>query len=137
MLKNLMFTTIYVSDQDRALAFYTDSLGLEKGADNPTPEGRFLTVAPADKSVQIVLWPGNPGQPGPAVDAAEPGALAGAIFLEADDLRKEFEVLRSRGVEFVQPEPEDYAFGVRVTALDPDGNRIELRQPKQSRRSDS
>ena len=137
MLKNLMFATIYVSDQDRALAFYTDRLGLEKGVDNPTPEGRFLTVAPADTSVQIVLWPGKPGQPGPSVDAAVPGILAGAIFLEADDLRKEFEVLRSRGVEFVQPEPEDYFFGVRVTALDPDGNRIELRQPKRSRRSDS
>ena len=137
MLKNLMFATIYVSDQDRALAFYTDRLGLEKGADNPTPEGRFLTVAPADKSVQIVLWPGKPGQPGPAVDAVVPGIMAGAIFLEADDLRKEFEVLRSRGVEFVQSEPEDYFFGVRVTALDPDGNRIELRQPKRSRRSDS
>jgi catechol 2,3-dioxygenase-like lactoylglutathione lyase family enzyme len=137
MLTNLMFATIYVSDQDRALAFYTDRLGLEKGVDSPTPEGRFLTVAPADTSVQILLWPGNPGQPGPAVDAAEPGMLAGTIFLEADDLRKEFEVLRSRGVEFVQPEPEDYAFGVRVTALDPDGNRIELRQPKRSPRSDS
>jgi catechol 2,3-dioxygenase-like lactoylglutathione lyase family enzyme len=137
MLTNLMFATIYVRDQDQALAFYTDSLGLEKGADNPTPEGRFLTVAPADKSVQILLWPGNPGQPGSAVDAAEPGMLAGTVFLEADDLRKEFEVLRSRGVEFAQPEPEDYAFGVRVTALDPDGNRIELRQPKRSPRSDS
>ena len=97
----------------------------------------LLTVAPADTSVQILLWPGNPGHPGPAVDAAKPGMLAGAIFLEADDLRKEFDVLRSRGVAFVQPEPEDYAFGVRVTALDPDGNRIELRQPKPSRRSDS
>jgi catechol 2,3-dioxygenase-like lactoylglutathione lyase family enzyme len=131
MLKNLMFVTIYVSDQDRALAFYTDRLGLEKGADNPGPEGRFLTVAPDDKSVQIVLWPGNPAQ-SPAVDAA-----TGPIFLESDDLHKEFEVLRSRGVEFVQPEPEDYAFGVRVTALDPDGNRIELRQPNRSRGSDS
>ena len=131
MLKNLMFATLYVSDQDRALEFYTDSLGLERGVDNLTPEGRFLTVAPADKSVQILLWPGIPGQPGPAVDAAEPG-LAGGIFLGADDLRKEFEVLRSRGVEFVQPEPQDYAFGVRVTALDPDGNRIELRQPRPS-----
>jgi catechol 2,3-dioxygenase-like lactoylglutathione lyase family enzyme len=136
MLKNLMLATIYVSDQDRALAFYTDRLGLEKGADNPTAEGRFLTVAPADPSVQILLWPGNPGQPGPA-GAAAPGSLTGVVFLEADDLRKEFDVLRSRGVEFVQPEPEDYAFGVRVTALDPDGNRIELRQPKQSQRSNS
>jgi catechol 2,3-dioxygenase-like lactoylglutathione lyase family enzyme len=129
MLKNLMFVTIYVSDQDRALAFYTESLGLEKGADNPTPEGRFLTVAPSDKSVQIVLWPGNPGQ-GPPDDMTP-----GPVFVESDDLRKEFDVLRSRGVEFVQPEPEDYAFGVRVTALDPDGNRIELRQPNRNRSS--
>jgi catechol 2,3-dioxygenase-like lactoylglutathione lyase family enzyme len=126
MLKTLMFVTIYVSDQDRALAFYTDGLGLEKGADHPLPGGRFLTVAPADASVQILLWPGDPGQ-SPAVDAA-----VGPVFLQSDDLRKEFDVLRSRGVEFVQPEPEDYAFGVRVTALDPDGNRIELRQPNRS-----
>jgi catechol 2,3-dioxygenase-like lactoylglutathione lyase family enzyme len=131
MLKNLMFVTIYVSDQDRALVFYTQSLGLQKCGDNPGPEGRFLTVAPRDESVQIVLWPGNPRQ-GPAVDAAEPSVVMGPIFLESDDLREEFEVLRSRGVEFVQPEPEDYAFGVRVTALDPDGNRIELRQPNRS-----
>lgn len=126
MLKNLMFVTIYVTDQDRALAFYTESLGLEKYGDNPGPEGRFLVVAPSDKSVPIVLWPGNPGQ-SPAVEAA-----TGSVFLESDDLRKEFEVLRSRGVEFVQPEPVDYEWGVRVTALDPDGNRIELRQPNRS-----
>lgn len=130
-LKNLMFVTIYVSDQDRALAFYTESLGLEKCGDNPGPEGRFLIVAPSDKSVPIVLWPGNPIL-SPAVDAA-----TGPVFIESDDLRKEFEVLRSRGVEFVQSEPEDYEFGVRVTALDPDGNRIELRQPMRSRGSNS
>jgi catechol 2,3-dioxygenase-like lactoylglutathione lyase family enzyme len=123
MLKSLMFVTIYVSDQDRALAFYTESLGLEKVADHPGPEGRFLVVAPSDQTVPIVLWPGNPGQ-GPANEVSP-----GPVFLESDDLRKEFEELRARGVEFVQPEPEDYAFGVRVTALDPDGNRIELRQP--------
>lgn len=123
MLKKLMFVTIYVSDQDRALAFYTEKLGLEKVADNPGPDGRFLTVAASDRSVQIVLWPGDPAQ-GPV------GVAPGPVFIESDDLRKEFDVLRSRGVPFVEPEPLDYAFGVRATALDPDGNRIELRQPK-------
>jgi catechol 2,3-dioxygenase-like lactoylglutathione lyase family enzyme len=129
MLTNLMFVTIYVSDQDRALAFYTEGLGLEKGADHTSPEGRFLTVAPSDRSVQIVLWPGLASRT-PAVEAT-----AGPVFLESDDLRKDFELLRSRGVQFVQPEPEDYAFGVRLTALDPDGNRIELRQPNRLQRS--
>lgn len=37
-------------------------------------------------------------------------------------------MLRDRGVTFDQPEPEDYAFGIRVEAVDPDGNRISLRQ---------
>jgi catechol 2,3-dioxygenase-like lactoylglutathione lyase family enzyme len=136
MLTNLMFVTIYVSDQDRALAFYTEKLGLKKGSDNPGPEGRFLTVTPADRSVQLVLWPGVPAQ-GSSFDPAKPRNVAGPVFLESDDLRKECEVLRSRGVEFVDPEPVDYAFGVRATALDPDGNRIELRQPKHSRRKSS
>jgi catechol 2,3-dioxygenase-like lactoylglutathione lyase family enzyme len=123
MLKRLMFATIYVSDQDRALAFYTEKLGLAKFADNPHPEARFLTVAPSDASVHILLWPGDPGQ-GPV------GGAPGPVFIESDDLRKEFDVLRSRGVEFVEPEPVDYDYGIRVTALDPDGNRIELRQTK-------
>lgn len=127
MLKNLMYVTIYVTDQDRALAFYTEGLGLEKRIDYPGPDGRFLTVAPGNESVEILLWPGSPGQ-GPLVDATEPRIVPGPIFLQCDDLRNEFEALRSRGVEFVEPEPVDYPFGVRATALDPDGNRIELRQ---------
>jgi hypothetical protein len=76
--------------------------------------------------MEILLWPGNPAQ-GP-VDAAEPRVVAGPVFLRSDDLRKDVEDFRSRGVEFVEPEPVDYAFGVRITALDPDGNRLELRQ---------
>ena len=134
MLKNLMYVTIYVSDQDRALAFYTENLGLEKRIDYSGPEGRFLTVAPGGESVEMILWPGRPGQ---AADAAAPGIVVGPVFLESDDLRQEFEVLQSRGVEFVEAEPVDYPFGVRVTALDPDGNRIELRQPPRGRGSDS
>jgi catechol 2,3-dioxygenase-like lactoylglutathione lyase family enzyme len=134
MLKNLMFVTIYVSDQDRALAFYTETLGLEKRADNPGPWGRFLTVAPGDESVEILLWPGTPGR---GRDAAEPGTVPGPIFLESDDLTREFEVLQSRGVRFEESEPTPYEFGVRLTALDPDGNRIALRQRSRGRSSDS
>lgn len=127
MLNKLMFTTIFVSDQDRALEFYTESLGLEKRADNPGPWGRFLTVSPPDSSVQILLWPGTPGQ-GLAVDGSEPGTIPGPIFLESDDLIEEFKVLRARGVRFEESEPTPYPYGVRLTALDPDGNRIALRQ---------
>jgi catechol 2,3-dioxygenase-like lactoylglutathione lyase family enzyme len=45
MLERVVYTTVFVSDQDRALDFYTNVLGFEQRADNPTPDGpRFLTV---------------------------------------------------------------------------------------------
>jgi hypothetical protein len=86
MLPRLMYVTLYVRDQDRALEFSTERLGPHKRVDNPTPEGRFLTVAPADDSMEILLWPGNPAQ-GP-VDAAEPRVVAGPVFLRSDDLAR-------------------------------------------------
>lgn len=54
--------------------------------------------------------------------------MPGMLFIESDDLRKDYQMLRSQGVEFVGAEPEDYAFGVRIEALDPDGNCLSLRQ---------
>ncbi|MEV4416503.1 VOC family protein [Catellatospora sp. NPDC049609] len=49
MLTNIMYVTIYVTDQDRALKFYTEGLGLEKRIDFPGPDGRFLTVGVPDR----------------------------------------------------------------------------------------
>lgn len=131
MLRDLMYVTLYVSDQDRALTFYTEQLGLEKRIDAKGPDGRFLTVAPEDSSVEIVLWPNASGvAPGGHL---EPGAVVpGPVFIESDDLVKDFEVFRSRGVIFVEAEPTPYPFGLRLAALDPDGNRVELRQPNRA-----
>lgn len=127
MLTNVMYTTLYVTDQDMALTFYTDGLGLEKRVDYPGAEGRFLTVGTASSPVEIILWEGDPVSP-QAADGTEPGTVPGSVILESDDLRQEFEALRARGVTFEEPEPVGYPFGVRITALDPDGNRISLRQ---------
>ncbi|MFG2593949.1 VOC family protein [Streptomyces sp. NPDC048438] len=125
MLTNIMYVTIYVTDQDRALKFYAEGLGLEKRLDFPGPDGRFLTVGVPGSSVQIILWAHAPaaGQPG---GAGAPGPL----ILESEDLRKDFEIMRRRGVTFEESEPVDYPFGVRVEAVDPDGNRVSLRQQR-------
>ncbi|MEU9057049.1 VOC family protein [Streptomyces sp. NPDC048384] len=124
MLTNIMYVTIYVTDQHRALGFYTEGLGLEKQLDFPGPDGRFLTVGVPDTPVQIILWS--------HAAAAGQGAAAapGPLILESEDLRKDFEIMRRRGVTFEEPEPVDYPFGVRVEAVDPDGNRISLRQQR-------
>lgn len=127
MLNNLMYVTVYVSDQDQALEFYVGGLGLEKRIDYPGPDGRFLTVAPAGEATEIILWPAVAPAPQP-LDKATSSVVPGSVFLESDDLYAEFPVLRSRGVAFVESEPTPYPFGVRLTAIDPDGNRIELRQ---------
>ncbi|WP_030061224.1 MULTISPECIES: VOC family protein [Streptomyces] len=126
MLTNIMYVTIPVTDQDRALHFYTEQLGLEKRIDHPGPDGRFLTLGVPGSPVEIILWSQAPASEQPA--EPKPGPAIGPVFLESDDLRADFEVLRDRGVTFDQPEPEDYGFGIRIEALDPDGNRISLRQ---------
>ncbi|YCK37864.1 VOC family protein [Actinomadura sp. ATCC 39365] len=128
MLTTIMYTTVYVTDQDRALEFYTAGLGLEERVDVPGPDGRFLTVGVPGSPVQILLWSHAraAGQPGDAGGEGAPGPL----ILESDDLRKDFEVMRRRGVTFEEPEPVDYPFGVRAEAVDPDGNRISLRQQR-------
>ncbi|MEV0148287.1 MULTISPECIES: VOC family protein [unclassified Nonomuraea] len=129
MLTDIMYVTIYVTDQDRALEFYTGGLGLEKRIDFSGPDGRFLTVGVPGSPVQILLWPhaAAAGQPG---DVDRHAAAPGPLILESDDLRKDFEILRRRGVTFREQEPVDYPFGVRIEAVDPDGNRVSLRQQR-------
>jgi len=75
MLERVVYTTVFVNDQDKALDFYTNVLGLQQRIDNPTPDGpRFLTVAVKGQDFQLVLWPGTPGQ-GPAGTGPHPGGV--------------------------------------------------------------
>jgi catechol 2,3-dioxygenase-like lactoylglutathione lyase family enzyme len=126
-----MYTSLFVRDQHEALGFYTGKLGFVKRGDHPVrgsgvEVGRWLTVGFEGQDIEVILAPAPQGQ---ANANFELSLLdRGELFIESDDLRKDFEMLQSKGVQFVEPAPEDYAFGVRVTALDPDGNRVSLRQ---------
>jgi catechol 2,3-dioxygenase-like lactoylglutathione lyase family enzyme len=124
MFSKIMYVTIFVSDQDQALDFYTNSLGFRKRVDYNGPEGRFLTIALQDQGFEVLLWLGGAGAAN-----ATPGV--GTLFIESDDLRKDFAHLKARGVKFLEPEPETYPFGMRVTAFDPDGNPVALRQTRE------
>jgi predicted enzyme related to lactoylglutathione lyase len=124
MFSRIMYVTVFVSDQDKALDFYTNNFGFQKHADYNGPEGRFLTIALKDQGFEVLLWLVSAGQA-----KATPGV--GTLFIESDDLRKDFAELKARGVQFLEPAPETYPFGMRVTALDPDGNPVALRQTRQ------
>ena len=129
MFCKIMYVTLFVKDQDRALEFYSQAFGFKKRVDFAGPEGRFLTIALRGQEPDILLWPGVTGR-AQATPGAPPIAIPGQLIIESDDLWADFDGLRSRGVEFAEAEPEDYTFGLRVTALDPDGNRVSLRQTR-------
>jgi len=126
MFEKVFYTSVMVSDQDRALDFYTNVLGLEKRVENPTPDGpRFLTVGVKGDDFQLVLWPGTQGQAEPAM-----GRPPASITIETDDCHKSFEELKSRGVEFVSDVLE-FPWGYVAQFQDPDGNRLQIREGRQ------
>ena len=130
MLEKVFYTSVLVSDQDAALDFYTNVLGLEKRVENPTPDGpRFLTVGVIGDDFQLVLWPGTPGQAEPAM-----GRPPASITIETDDCRSTVEELKSRGVEFVSDVLE-FPWGSVAQFQDPDGNRLQVREGRQPARA--
>jgi uncharacterized glyoxalase superfamily protein PhnB len=125
---------LWVHDQDEALAFYTQKLGMEVRSDVTMPEMgnfRWLTVSPpGQEDVNIVLMaiPGPPvmndATAGQVRDLMGKG-FAGTVFLTTDDCQASYEELKERGVEFTEP-PEERPYGVDSGLRDPSGNSIRL-----------
>jgi catechol 2,3-dioxygenase-like lactoylglutathione lyase family enzyme len=127
---------LWVHDQDEALAFYTEKLGMEVRADVTLPEMgdfRWLTVAPAGQpDVSIVLM-AVPGPPVMDEETAEKlrdligKGFAGTVFLTTDDINSTYDELTGRGVEFTE-KPEQRPYGMDSAFRDPSGNSIRLTQ---------
>jgi catechol 2,3-dioxygenase-like lactoylglutathione lyase family enzyme len=131
MTITLSHTFITVHDQDIALAFYRDVIGLEVRADVPFEDFRWLTVgAPGQEGVEIVLEVPEMGRGEAAPEIREmmaKGNLAGAMF-QVDDLDVTFERVRASGAEITQ-EPTDMFYGVRDCGFrDPSGNHLRISQ---------
>src|SRR3982750_1388967 len=127
---------LWVHDQDEALAFYTQKLGMEVRADVTLAElgdFRWLTVAPAgQQEVSIVLMaiPGPPVMDSETADQVRglmAKGFAGTIFLTTDDAQAAYEELKGRGVEFVE-QPEERPYGIDSSFRDPSGNHVRLTQ---------
>jgi catechol 2,3-dioxygenase-like lactoylglutathione lyase family enzyme len=128
---------ITVEDQDQALAFYRDVIGLEVRQDVPFDNARWLTFGTASQpDLELVALPPDMGH-GPDDSKTlsallAKGALQGVIF-RSDDVDAEFDRIVAAGAEVVQ-EPMDQPYGVRDCAVrDPFGNQIRIGQePKES-----
>jgi uncharacterized glyoxalase superfamily protein PhnB len=127
---------LWVHDQDEALAFYTEKLGMEVRADVTLEEMgnfRWLTVGPAgqeDVSIVLMAIPGPPVFDDETVAQLKELMGKGAsstVFLTTDDCQASYEELLARGVEFVEP-PEQRPYGIDTGFRDPSGNNLRLTQ---------
>jgi catechol 2,3-dioxygenase-like lactoylglutathione lyase family enzyme len=131
---------LWVHDQDEALAFYTEKLGMEVRADVTLPDMggfRWLTVGPPGQDDIAITLMAIPGAP--MMDDATAGQLrelvakgfAGTVFLLTDDVRASYEELTARGVEFSET-PEERPYGIDSGFHDPSGNSFRLTQVRQN-----
>jgi catechol 2,3-dioxygenase-like lactoylglutathione lyase family enzyme len=124
----LSHTFIPVHDQDEALVFYRDVLGLELRADQPFDQFRWLAVGPVEQpDLHIVLEAVGMGRPEKDAETMR-GLLAkgsfSTVIFTTTDLDGTFEKIRASGAEVMQ-EPIDQPYGVRDCAFrDPSGNSI-------------
>ena len=134
MTLKLSHTFMIVDDQDKALVFYCDVLGLQLKNDVPLGDERWLTVAsPEQPDVEIVLVTASMGhspQDAEALSALLAKGVLGSAIFATDDLAATFERLRTAGAEVLQ-EPIDQPYGVRDCAFrDPSGNMLRFNQPR-------
>jgi catechol 2,3-dioxygenase-like lactoylglutathione lyase family enzyme len=128
MIEKLRLTTRIVDDQDEALVFYTEKLGLKKAADETfrPDDQRWVTVAAErDDTVEIVLEPidwfeGEEADRRAAMMGEQP-----ALAFTVDDCQATYEMLHERGVEFTS-EPTEQPYAIEAIATDLYGNGIVL-----------
>jgi predicted enzyme related to lactoylglutathione lyase len=130
---------VWVHDQDEALAFYTQKLGMEVRADVTLSElgnFRWLTVGPSEQPDFAIVLMAIPGPPVMDPETAEQvrtlmaKGFAGTVFLTTDDCRASYEQLKARGVEFTE-EPEERPYGIDSGFRDPSGNSLRLTQVRE------
>ena len=135
----LAHAQLWVHDQDEALAFYTEKLGMEVRADVTLPEMgdfRWLTVGPPgqeDVSITLMAIPGEPVMDAETADDVRnlmSKGFAGTVFLTTDDVHSSYEELKGRGVEFTEA-PEERPYGIDSGFRDPSGNSFRLTQVRE------
>jgi predicted enzyme related to lactoylglutathione lyase len=125
---------LYVLDQDEALHFYTEGVGLEVRTDARMDDYRWLTVGPPKQpEIEIGLAAIGPPLPPADFDAVRElvtkGSMGSVIF-GVDDCQATFERLRDFGAEVLQ-EVIDQPYGVVDCAFrDPSGNMVRFSQQK-------
>jgi predicted enzyme related to lactoylglutathione lyase len=121
-------TSLYVDDQEKALRFYTEVLGLVKKNDFSNGPFRWLTVASAEEpdGTELQLALNN----NPAAKAYQQALFQQnqpAFMFFTDDLQADYERMKASGAEFTMP-PTDVKYAWNATLDDTCGNLIQVTQ---------
>jgi predicted enzyme related to lactoylglutathione lyase len=133
MIQRISHASVFVLDQDRAKAFYTQKLGFELREDVTMGSFRWLTVSPPGQpDFELVLMALRPSamMDQATVDTitamVRKGTFGGGVLATAD-CRKTYDELKARGVEFAQP-PTEQPYGVEAVLKDDSGNWFSMTQ---------
>jgi catechol 2,3-dioxygenase-like lactoylglutathione lyase family enzyme len=128
---DIPIVSLRVTDQERALRFYTEVLGFTVTEDMDLGPMRWLTVRPPGGTVDVLL-----DRPGPPFVDAETAAsfdtiiakgAGGALFLAVEDVRALFDDLVAKGVEVIDP-PTERFYGIDCAVRDDSGNHLRMTQ---------
>jgi catechol 2,3-dioxygenase-like lactoylglutathione lyase family enzyme len=118
MIKAVKFVSIPVTDQERALAFYTEKLGFRILTDQPfNDKQRWIELSIPGAETAVVLFT-------PEGHEDRIGTFSNATFC-CDDAQRTYDELKARGVEFEAP-PQKQPWGTFLKFKDPDGNLFVL-----------
>lgn len=124
----IKLTTIYVDDMDKALRFYTETLGFLKKADFSQGPYRWLTVTspeePDGTELQLAL---NDNPAAAAYQQAMFQQGQPAVMFYSDDVKGDYERIKARGASFIMP-PTDVTASTIAQLNDTCGNLIQLTQ---------
>lgn len=122
----IVVASVLVDDQDKALKFYTETLGFEKKHDVPLGEHRWLTLTSAGDSdgVELVLEPNEHPAIKPFQDALVRDGIPFTMF-GVNDIEAEYKRLVEEGVSFTQP-PTKHGNVTTAVFDDTCGNLIQL-----------
>ena len=121
-------TSIYVDNQDKALRFYTEVLGMAKKADFSNGPYRWLTVGSAEDANAIELQLAlNDDPAAKAYQQAMFQQHKPAIMFQTDDVKADYERIKARGGEFAMP-PTSVTGATIAQVNDTCGNLIQISQ---------
>lgn len=124
----IVLTSVFVDDQEKALAFYADVLGFVKRTDVPLGEDRWITVASAadPEGMELLLEP-NGNEVARTYQQGLKAQGIPATSFAVDDIEAEHDRLVGLGVEFTQ---QPTRMGPVTTAVldDTCGNLIQIAQ---------